>query len=233
MKTETLDPLRNSPWTWGDFVQPESLRDSGVWIKRDFLPEAFRRRLLDDAEASQHELLPVERTGVGLVTDSDVRRSSSVSVDEGLARELDQMVVSLRGELPAGAIPEDAVHLPFQKILCYRPGDFFVPHSDERPVPFGPNRSLIGHRKAILIVGLSDPEDYDGGELELFGLVGSGHDNPFADCGIPIKVPAGAAVSYQADVVHGVRPVTRGSRYVASGSFGYVTEPDADNRVDE
>lgn len=212
-------------------MQPESLIDLGIWIKRDFLPEAFRRRLLDNAEASQHELLPVERDGVGRVTDRDVRRSSSVTIDQGLARELDEMVGSLREDLPDGAIPEDAVQLPFQKVLCYRAGDFFVPHSDERPVPFGPNRTLIGHRKAIVIVGLSDPEDYDGGELELFGLIGNGSDHPFADCGIPIKLPAGAAVSYQADVIHGVRPVTRGSRYVASGSFGYVTDAGADSVV--
>ena len=78
---------------------------------------------------------------------------------------------------------------------------------------------------------LSAPEDYDGGELELFGLIGNGSDHPFADCGIPIKLPAGAAVSYQADVIHGVRPVTRGSRYVASGSFGYVTDAGADSVV--
>ena len=52
---------------------------------------------------------------------------------------------------------------------------------------------------------LSDPNTYDGGELEIMDTYGSHH----------IKLPAGSLVVYPGTSVHRVRPVTRGSRLAA------------------
>lgn len=203
---------------------PQALHGVGVRVQQGFLDEELRGRLLEQAKVAPHVPLRIERTGVGWVTDEDVRKSTRVEIKQTLANEVDQRIEALRGELPAQWLPGDAVRLPFLKFLCYRPGDFFVPHSDERPTPFGPNRSRIGHRKTVVVVGLSDPADYEGGELELFVPAPSGHQGDGAAAGITIKVPAGGAISYPAHLVHGVRPVTQGERYVATASFGYITE---------
>lgn len=56
-----------------------------------------------------------------------------------------------------------------------------------------------------LTVFLSDPAEYDGGEL----LIG-------ADTGpISVKPASGSAVLYSASTIHSVAPVTRGTRYAA------------------
>ncbi len=51
-------------------------------------------------------------------------------------------------------------------------------------------------------VFLSDPADYDGGELIMA--------SPFGDQ--EVKLPAGAAVLYPANTLHKVAPITRGER---------------------
>ncbi len=56
-----------------------------------------------------------------------------------------------------------------------------------------------------LTVFLSDPGDYDGGELVMA--------SPFGDQ--EIKLPAGAAVVYPSSTLHQVAPVTRGERVAA------------------
>ncbi|HTX49699.1 MAG TPA: Fe2+-dependent dioxygenase [Caulobacteraceae bacterium] len=52
---------------------------------------------------------------------------------------------------------------------------------------------------------LSDPADYDGGELVIEGAFGEQR----------VKAPAGDAVVYPASSVHRIEPVTRGSRLAA------------------
>lgn len=56
-----------------------------------------------------------------------------------------------------------------------------------------------------LTIFLSDPADYDGGELIMA--------SPFGDQ--EVKLPAGAAVVYPSSTLHQVAPVTRGERLAA------------------
>ncbi len=65
-------------------------------------------------------------------------------------------------------------------------------------------------------VFLSDPGDYDGGELML--------ESPFEE--MPIKLPAGAAAVYPSGALHRVAPVTRGVRLAAvTWVESYVRDP--------
>lgn len=82
----------------------------------------------------------------------------------------------------------------------YVPGMEFGSHMDN-PL-MGPE-----HMRADVSVTLflSDPEDYDGGELVMETTGGE-----FA-----YKLPAGSAVTYPTTVLHRVEPVTRGMREVA------------------
>lgn len=58
------------------------------------------------------------------------------------------------------------------------------------------------HRRMSIIIGYSDPSEYEGGELY------------FRDKDIKYKIEKGAALVFDAKLVHEVLPVTKGKRYV-------------------
>ena len=82
----------------------------------------------------------------------------------------------------------------------YVPGMAFGTHMDN-PL-MGPE-----HMRAdvSVTVFLSEPDDYDGGELVMETSAGEA----------AYKLPAGSAVTYPTTVLHRVEPVTRGTREVA------------------
>ena len=82
-----------------------------------------------------------------------------------------------------------------------KPGDYYGWHVDQR------EPSDYGVRKISMTLFLSDPEEYDGGELEL--ELGS----PDLDKRtIIFKEEKGVAIFFQSDVWHRVLPVKTGSR---------------------
>jgi len=86
-------------------------------------------------------------------------------------------------------------------ISRYRAGMNYGPHVDEAMMgPEAKERSDIS-----VTVFLSDPGDYEGGELVM--------NSPFGRQ--EIKLPAGHAVVYPASTLHQVAPVTRGERLAA------------------
>ncbi|HET7395980.1 MAG TPA: 2OG-Fe(II) oxygenase, partial [Gammaproteobacteria bacterium] len=56
-----------------------------------------------------------------------------------------------------------------------------------------------------ITIFLSEPSDYDGGELVMNSDKG----------GKSVKLPAGGAIIYGSSTIHEVLPVTRGTRYAA------------------
>ncbi|MDI3381134.1 Fe2+-dependent dioxygenase [Xenophilus aerolatus] len=83
----------------------------------------------------------------------------------------------------------------------YEGGEHYGLHVDGsiRNVP-GTNYQLRTDLSCTLF--LSDPEDYDGGELEVVDTYGS-HE---------VKLPAGDLILYPSSSLHQVHPVTRGAR---------------------
>jgi PKHD-type hydroxylase len=80
----------------------------------------------------------------------------------------------------------------------YGVGDGFGDHVDSAiRIRAGSDFRIRSDLSATLF--LSDPDDYDGGEL-----VAEGH--------APVKLPAGDMILYPASTVHHVTPVTRGAR---------------------
>jgi PKHD-type hydroxylase len=82
----------------------------------------------------------------------------------------------------------------------YAGGEHYGPHVD------GAIRSMRGvpalRSDVSCTVFLSDPDDYDGGELTVIDTYGA-HE---------VKLPAGDAIVYPSSSVHEVQPVTRGER---------------------
>jgi PKHD-type hydroxylase len=93
-----------------------------------------------------------------------------------------------------------AIALPM--LARYKPGMNYGAHADSAfiPLPGGIIRSDLS-----CTIFLSDPADYDGGELQ----VGAG------DADYAFKLKPGEAVLYPSGTLHQVQPVTRGERLVA------------------
>lgn len=101
--------------------------------------------------------------------------------------------------LMTAMLPKASTRVMFNR---YGPGMQYGAHVDA-PIMGGLSN---GVRSDIAVtIFLSEPEDYDGGELlALIGGVGS-----------EFKLSAGSAVSYPGNTLHRVNPVTRGTRDAA------------------
>lgn len=87
---------------------------------------------------------------------------------------------------------------------CYRGGQAFGTHVDNaiRPVRGTPHKIRTDVSCTLF---LSDPEEYDGGELVIEDTYGT-H---------AVKLPAGHMVLYPSTSLHRVTPVTRGARFAS------------------
>lgn len=92
----------------------------------------------------------------------------------------------------------DLTHFQHLQYGVYKPGGHYTWHADA-----GGNSTE--HRKLSFVVGLSDPEDYDGGELEL-NVAGDPNN------AISMKLVPGDVVVFPSWTIHRVKPVTRGER---------------------
>jgi PKHD-type hydroxylase len=89
------------------------------------------------------------------------------------------------------------------KVLRYRPGHYAPVHTDMFP---GSMR-----RKLTLVVQLSEPDAYDGGDLEVQGYGDQWHQVPRG---------AGVAAVFPAWARHRVSPIERGERWTLA-AWGY------------
>jgi PKHD-type hydroxylase len=140
--------------------------------------------------------------------------------EDPLARELGDVLI---GILPRNLLFMSAA-VPF-KIFpplfnCYGEGQGFGTHIDNaiRPVKDSPHRVRTD---LSMTVFLSEPDEYDGGELVVEDSYGS-HS---------IKLPAGHAVLYPASSLHRVNEVTRGKRIASFFWIQSMVRDDAHRRL--
>jgi PKHD-type hydroxylase len=97
------------------------------------------------------------------------------------------------------------------QFTVYKPGQFYNWHADQNDQCYDGDLATSNYagkyRKLSVILSLSDPKDYVGGELE-FDM---GKLNPTRICS-EIK-PQGSIVVFPSFVYHRVHPVTWGTRY--------------------
>jgi PKHD-type hydroxylase len=129
-----------------------------------------------------------------------VKKNQQAAADDALAETLRQRVVQAlqANELfKVAAWPKVAGPVLISR---YGTGMEYGLHVDDAMM--GPLRSDISYT-----VFLSDPADYDGGELVMETTTG---EQGF-------KLPAGSMVLYPSTTLHRVAPVTRGARHAAVG----------------
>lgn len=138
--------------------------------------------------------------------------------EEGAAaRELSQRVLAALGRMPtfiAAALPAKVFPPLFNR---YRVGETFGTHVDNAVrAKSGTDFRIRTDLSATLF--LSDPDEYDGGELTIEGEFGE----------IQVKLPAGHMILYPASSLHRVTPVTRGERLA---SFFWIQSMVRDDRA--
>ncbi len=139
---------------------------------------------------------------------AEVKQNDQLPPDSKVSRELGKRVVSALTAntlFISAAVPLRIFPPLFNR---YVPGKFFGSHVDN--CIRGDYLTGMRIRTDLSVtVFLSEPDEYDGGELVVEDTYGE-HK---------VKLPAGHAVVYPATSLHLVTPVTRGTRY---GSFFWV-----------
>ncbi len=137
---------------------------------------------------------------------------TAVKLGTFVRERLERNPMFLSAALPASILP-----LLFNR---YADGGHYGPHIDGaiRPVD-GADRRIRTDLSLTLM--LSDPQDYDGGELVIEDLIGDR----------AIKLPAGDAILYPANTLHEVTPVTRGERLAAFTWIQSVVRDDGERQL--
>jgi PKHD-type hydroxylase len=133
-----------------------------------------------------------------------VKQNQQLPAGCPVRQELGNHILRVLGNHPlflSAALPEKIYPPRFNR---YRDQEHFGNHIDSAIMTFGPDRrSLRTDLSATLF--LTDPADYDGGELTIETRYGAQ----------AVKLAAGDLVLYPADSLHRVTPVTRGARVCA------------------
>ena len=128
------------------------------------------------------------------------KRNLQVAQDAPAARELGDLILGALGRNPAfvsAALPLRVFPPLFNR---YDAGMGFDTHVDNAIRFAGPVRFRTDLSMTLF---LTDPDDYDGGELIVEDVYGE-H---------AVKLPAGDMILYPASSLHRVAPITRGSRW--------------------
>jgi PKHD-type hydroxylase len=160
----------------------------------------FRRIM--DAEAWEDG-----RSTAGMQS-AEVKQNEQLPPDGRVSRELGERVISALTANPlfiSAAIPKSIFPPLFNR---YVPGKYFGEHVDN--CIRGDHLTGMRIRTDLSVtLFLSEPDEYDGGELLIDDYYGAHR----------IKLPAGHLVLYPATSLHMVTPVTRGARV---GSFFWI-----------
>lgn len=138
------------------------------------------------------------------------KQVSADSADYGAMQALVTQALAANRFFALAAMPKTMRPMLFSR---YLPGMGYGPHVDNALMGEAPQTRI----DLAFTLFLSDPESYEGGELEI--------DEPAGTRSF--KLPAGAAILYPANSLHQVTKVTSGRRDVAVGWIqSMVREPD-------
>lgn len=131
-----------------------------------------------------------------------VKQNLQLDRTDPLGIELGQTILRKLGKHPLFASATLAERIWSPVFNCYQNSGHYGTHVDSALMR-SPELALRSDLSATLF--LSEPEDYDGGELVIEGEFG----------GQAIKLAAGDMILYPSSSLHQVTPVTRGSRICA------------------
>ncbi len=154
---------------------------------------AFRQRLdgadWQDGAATAGALARAQKTNQQIAEDDPV----GVGLGEEILRRIGANPLFVSAALPNRIYPP--------RFNRYAGGGAYGAHVDSALMRL-PRSDLMLRSDLSATLFLSEPDDYDGGELEIEGPLGAQS----------VKLPAGDMILYPANSLHRVTPVTRGAR---------------------
>jgi len=159
---------------------------------------AALRRRVDSLEFGDGK-----RTALGLAQEQKQNTQSTRRTDDRTPELLDEVTnrLATHDRLRHIAFPKTFIGVRFSR---YGPGDHYGLHVDQALMGRPPH----GHRSDLsFTLFLSEPAEYDGGELRLASATGTP----------AVRLPAGQMVVYPTHQLHEVATVTRGERLVCVG----------------
>lgn len=135
---------------------------------------------------------PTAKDGVRPVRDAAVR---NLPLDADFSWIYERLM-HYAGQLNRQSLGFEIENVETLQLLSYGPGQHYDWHVDIGTFE-------LALRKLSLVAFLSDPGDYEGGELELF----------FSDQPTAVERSRGALVLFPSFVLHRVRAIARGRRY--------------------
>jgi PKHD-type hydroxylase len=135
---------------------------------------------------------------------AQAKQNQQLALDHPLAAQLGERILQALTADPlymSAALP---LRILPPRFNCYRGGGQYGAHIDNA-IFLVPGTSQRIRSDVSTTVFLSDPDEYEGGELIVQDTYGEQR----------IKLPAGHAVMYPGTSLHRVEPVTRGARYGA------------------
>jgi PKHD-type hydroxylase len=165
------------------------------------IPELLNKQQVTDFRARLKQAAWVDGKVTVGVQGAQVKKNRQLAVDNPVVRELGEIILTTLYANPifmSAALPLRIVPPLFN---AYAGGEHYGFHVDGaiRLLP-GSNLSLRTDVSSTLF--LSEPDEYDGGELIVQDTYGS-HE---------VKLPAGDLILYPSTSLHQVSPVTRGER---------------------
>lgn len=133
-----------------------------------------------------------------------VKQNLQLSRPDPVAHELGDIILSKLGRHPEFISASLAEKIWPPVFNCYQDGGHYGTHSDAALMRL-PEANLTIRSDLSATLFLSEPDEYDGGELlieESFGAQ-------------PVKLEAGDMVLYPSSSLHQITPVTRGQRICA------------------
>jgi predicted 2-oxoglutarate/Fe(II)-dependent dioxygenase YbiX len=186
------------------------LEQLGVFFRPGFVKPVECRNLIAAIESTPRKPGGLYHQTEQVQFDSTIRQVSEVS---GEVEGVGSLKERLRKLLPELAehfrTPVEEIEGP--TLLAYKPGDFFLPHSDSGEA------GLVQGRIVTAVIYLNSPHSpaaggYQGADLTLFGLMSfPGAENH----GLPVEAETGLLVAFPSSLRHGVDKLVRGSRYCA------------------
>jgi predicted 2-oxoglutarate/Fe(II)-dependent dioxygenase YbiX len=187
----------------------ELLGHLGLFVAPDVL-EPGACRLICGAMTAASGALARVWDGESDAVDTTVRRSRTVEVDSAAAAVVSEALDRVREPL---ARHFGVLLGSFQppQFLLYRQGDFFDAHSDSDTDPAASEAVRERQVSAVLFLNAAGESGaYEGGALTFYGLFDGGVHR--GDTGLAIAGAPGSLVAFPSEVVHAVKPVTRGER---------------------
>jgi PKHD-type hydroxylase len=135
---------------------------------------------------------------------ADIKRNFQLPGDSEVARKLGELMTGLLNRHPlfiSSVLPKQMLPPNFNR---YEGGGHYGNHVDNSIQSDSVRRSSV-RTDVSTTVFLSDPQEYEGGEL----VIEDGYSQRM------VKLAAGDAIVYPATSLHRVEPVTQGTRYAS------------------